>query len=120
MGAGGYRRIVHPRTTNKILEAYLKAKGVKDEDILINYTPFGHSDGQTIVAEIEEIRIRPARKTAVVSTINGDANVPFSKELGNEGVKATEIRVVAFSVGGGRACGPRTQSRWSDTSQRWN
>src|SRR5471030_1693384 len=82
---------VYPRTTNKILEAYLKQKGVKQEDIMINYTPFGHSDWQTIVSA--------SKKTAVVSTINGDANVPFYKELGNQGVKATDIPVVAFSVG---------------------
>ena len=89
---------VYPRTTNKILEAYLKAKGVKAEDIMINYTPFGHSDWQTIVAEIKKFG-SAGKKTAVVSTINGDANVPFYKELGNQGVKATDIPVVAFSVG---------------------
>ncbi len=89
---------VYPRTTNKILEAYLKSKGVKQEDILINYTPFGHSDWQTIVADIKKFG-SAGKKTAVVSTINGDANVPFYKELGNQGVKATDIPVVAFSVG---------------------
>ena len=89
---------VYPRTTNKILEAYLKSKGVKDEDIMINYTPFGHSDWQTIVADIKKFGAA-GKKTAVVSTINGDANVPFYKELGNAGIKATDIPVVAFSVG---------------------
>jgi urea transport system substrate-binding protein len=89
---------VYPRTTNKILEAYLKSKGVKDEDIMINYTPFGHSDWQNIVASIKKFG-SAGKKTAVVSTINGDANVPFYKELGNQGVKATDIPVVAFSVG---------------------
>ena len=89
---------VYPRTTNKILEAYLKAKGVKAEDILINYTPFGHSDWQSIVAEIKKFG-SAGKKTAVVSTINGDANVPFYKELGNQGVSAKDIPVVAFSVG---------------------
>jgi len=89
---------VYPRTTNKILEAYLKSKGVKDEDIMINYTPFGHSDWQTIVADIKKFG-SAGKKTAVVSTINGDANVPFYKELANQGVKATDIPVVAFSVG---------------------
>ena len=89
---------VYPRTTNKILEAYLKSKGVKDEDILINYTPFGHSDWQSIVSQIKKFG-SAGKKTAVVSTINGDANVPFYKELGNQGVKATDIPVVAFSVG---------------------
>ena len=89
---------VYPRTTNKILEAYLKAKGVKDEDIMINYTPFGHADWQTIVADVKKFG-SAGKKTAVVSTINGDANVPFYKELGNQGVKATDIPVVAFSVG---------------------
>ena len=89
---------VYPRTTNKILEAYLKAKGVAQEDIMINYTPFGHSDWQTIVSDIKKFG-SAGKKTAVVSTSNGDANVPFYKELGNQGVKATDIPVVAFSVG---------------------
>ena len=89
---------VYPRTTNKILEAYLLAKGVAKEDIMINYTPFGHSDWQTIVADIKKFG-SAGKKTAVVSTINGDANVPFYKELGNAGIKATDIPVVAFSVG---------------------
>jgi len=89
---------VYPRTTNKILEAYLKDKGVKEKDIMINYTPFGHSDWQSIVADIKKFG-SAGKKTAVVSTINGDANVPFYKELGNQGIKAEDIPVVAFSVG---------------------
>jgi urea transport system substrate-binding protein len=89
---------VYPRTTNKILEAYLKAKGVKEEDIMINYTPFGHSDWQSIVAEIKTFGGK-GKKTGVVSTINGDANIPFYKELGNQGMSAEDIPVVAFSVG---------------------
>jgi urea transport system substrate-binding protein len=89
---------VYPRTTNKILEAFLKSKGVKSEDIMISYTPFGHSDWQTIVADIKKFG-SAGKKTAVVSTINGDANVPFYKELANQGIKATDIPVVAFSVG---------------------
>jgi urea transport system substrate-binding protein len=89
---------VYPRTTNKILEAYLKAKGVSDKDIMINYTPFGHSDWQSIVSDIKKFG-SAGKKTAVVSTINGDANVPFYKELGNQGISAEDIPVVAFSVG---------------------
>ncbi|MBV9755912.1 MAG: urea ABC transporter substrate-binding protein [Alphaproteobacteria bacterium] len=89
---------VYPRTTNQILEAYLKLKGVKPDDLMINYTPFGHSDWQNIVAQIKQFG-SAGKKTAVVSTINGDANVPFYKELGNQGLKATDIPVVAFSVG---------------------
>ncbi len=89
---------VYPRTTNKILEAYLKAKGVADADIMINYTPFGHSDWQSIVADIKKFG-SAGKKTAVVSTINGDANVPFYKELGNQKISAEQIPVVAFSVG---------------------
>ncbi|HXP05515.1 MAG TPA: urea ABC transporter substrate-binding protein, partial [Stellaceae bacterium] len=89
---------VYPRTTNKILEAYLKSKGVTDADLMINYTPFGYSDWQAIVAKIKAFG-SAGKKTAVVSTINGDANVPFYKELGNQGIKATDIPVVAFSVG---------------------
>ncbi|QQP87895.1 urea ABC transporter substrate-binding protein [Skermanella sp. TT6] len=89
---------VYPRTTNKILEAFLISKGVAKDDIMINYTPFGHSDWQTIVADIKKFA-SAGKKTAVVSTINGDANVPFYKELANQGIKATDIPVVAFSVG---------------------
>ena len=89
---------VYPRTTNKILKAYLKAKGVADEDIMINYTPFGHSDWQTIVSDIKTFGSE-GKMTAVVSTINGDANVPFYKELGNQNVDASDIPVMAFSVG---------------------
>jgi urea transport system substrate-binding protein len=89
---------VYPRTTNKILEAYLKAKGVKDSDIMINYTPFGHADWQSIVSDIKKFG-SVGMKTAVVSTINGDANVPFYKELGNQSVSAEDIPVIAFSVG---------------------
>ncbi len=89
---------VYPRTTNKILEAYLKQKGVAPDDIMINYTPFGFSDWQTEVSKIKTFG-SAGKKTAVVSTINGDANVPFYKELGNQGIKATDIPVVAFSVG---------------------
>ena len=89
---------VYPRTTNKILEAYLKSKGVAESDIMVNYTPFGFSDWQTEVSAIKKFG-SAGKKTAVVSTVNGDANVPFYKELGNQGVKATDIPVVAFSVG---------------------
>jgi len=89
---------VYPRTTNRILESYLKSKGVAAEDIMVNYTPFGHSDWQNIVAEIKRFG-GTGEKTAVVSTINGDANVPFYRELGNQGVSAEDIPVVAFSVG---------------------
>ncbi len=88
---------VYPRTTNKILRAFLKSKGVKDADIDEKYTPFGHSDYQTIVADIK--KFSAGGKTAVISTINGDSNVPFYKELGNAGLKAKDVPVVAFSVG---------------------
>src|SRR6476661_6134600 len=88
---------VYPRTTNKILRAYLKSKGVKEADIDEKYTPFGHSDYQTIVADIK--KFSAGGKTAVISTINGDSNVPFYKELGNAGLKAKDVPVVAFSVG---------------------
>lgn len=102
---GGAERIVllgtdyvYPRTTNKILRSYLHSKGIGDGDIMENYTPFGHSDWQTIVADVKKFA-SAGKKTAVVSTINGDANVPFYKELANQGIKAEDIPVVAFSVG---------------------
>jgi urea transport system substrate-binding protein len=106
---------VYPRTTNKILEQYLKDKGVAPEDIKINYTPFGFSDWQTEVAAIKEFG-SAGKKTAVVSTINGDANVPFYKELANQGVSAEDIPVVAFSVGEEELAGFDTSARWSATS----
>jgi urea transport system substrate-binding protein len=99
---------VYPRTTNQILEAYLKTKGVAPADTLINYTPFGHSDWQSIIAQIKQFG-SAGKKTAVVSTINGDANVPFYKELGNQGIKATDIPVVAFSVGEEELAGMNTK-----------
>ena len=89
---------VYPRTTNKILRAFLKSKGVAEADIMEDYTPFGHSDYQTIIANIKKFASE-GKKTAVISTINGDSNVPFYKELGNAGLKATDVPVVAFSVG---------------------
>jgi urea transport system substrate-binding protein len=89
---------VYPRTTNKILRAFLHSKGVSDADIMEEYTPFGHSDYQSIIAKIKNFSSE-GKKTAVVSTINGDSNVPFYKELGNQGMKAAEVPVVAFSVG---------------------
>ncbi|HEX4330982.1 MAG TPA: urea ABC transporter substrate-binding protein [Usitatibacter sp.] len=102
---GGARRFVllgtdyvYPRTTNKILRSFLHSKGVTDDDIMEEYTPFGHADYQTIIAKIKKFSSE-GKKTAVVSTINGDSNVPFYKELGNQGLKATDVPVVAFSVG---------------------
>jgi urea transport system substrate-binding protein len=89
---------VYPRTTNKILRAFLHSKGVADADIMEEYTPFGHSDYQTIIAKIKKFSSE-GKKTAVISTINGDSNVPFYKELGNAGLKAKDVPVVAFSVG---------------------
>lgn len=88
---------VYPRTTNKILRGFLHAKGIKDADIDEVYTPFGHSDYKSIVANIKTFS--EGGKTAVISTINGDSNLPFYKELGNAGIKASDIKVVAFSVG---------------------
>jgi len=89
---------VYPRTTNKILRAFLKSKGVSEADILEDYTPFGHNDYQTIIANIKKFA-GEGKKTCVISTINGDSNVPFYKELGNAGLKATDVPVAAFSVG---------------------
>jgi urea transport system substrate-binding protein len=89
---------VYPRTTNKILRAFLHTKGISDKDIMEKYTPFGHSDWQTIVAQVRNFASQ-GKVTAVISTINGDANVPFYKELANQGVQAEDIPVIAFSVG---------------------
>jgi urea transport system substrate-binding protein len=102
---GGAKRIVllgtdyvYPRTTNRILRAFLNKKGIADADIMEEYTPFGHSDWQGIVSRVKQFAGQ-GKKTAIVSTINGDANVPFYRELGNQGIKAEDIPSVAFSVG---------------------
>ena len=102
---GGARRIallgtdyVYPRTTNRILRGFLNSKGINDANIMEEYTPFGHSDWQGIVARVKSFAAQGV-KTAIVSTINGDANVPFYRELGNQGIKAEDIPSVAFSVG---------------------
>src|ERR1700760_4178181 len=108
---------VYPRTTNKILRAFLHSKGITDENIMEEYTPFGHSDYQTIVANIK--KFSTGGKTAVVSTINGDSNVPFYKELGNAGLKATDVPVVAFSVGEEELRGVDTKPLVGDLAA-WN
>ena len=102
---GGARRFVllgtdyvYPRTTNKILRAFLHTRGIGDADILETYTPFGHADYEGVIARIRKFAAE-GRRTAVVSTINGDSNLPFYKELGRQGVKAAELPVLAFSVG---------------------
>jgi urea transport system substrate-binding protein len=107
---------VYPRTTNKILRAFLKSKGVAEADIMEEYTPFGHADYQTIIAKIKKFASE-GKKTAVVSTINGDSNVPFYKELGNQGLKATDVPVVAFSVGEEELRGVTPSRSWA-TSRR--
>tara|TARA_A100001015_G_scaffold54021_1_gene59259 strand:- start:923 stop:2185 length:1263 start_codon:yes stop_codon:yes gene_type:complete len=89
---------VYPRTTNKILEQYLKDKGISESDIFVNYTPFGHSDWSKIVADVVALGA-DGKKVGVISTINGDANVGFYKELAAADVSADDIPVVAFSVG---------------------
>ncbi|MCF3934722.1 urea ABC transporter substrate-binding protein [Acuticoccus sp. M5D2P5] len=89
---------VYPRTTNKILEQYLKDKGIAEADIFVNYTPFGHSDWSKIVSDVVALGA-DGKKVGVISTINGDANVGFYKELAASGVSADDIPVVAFSVG---------------------
>ena len=89
---------VYPRTTNNILEAYLKDKGIAEEDIFVNYTPFGHSDWSKIVSDVVALGA-DGKKVGVISTINGDANIGFYKELAAAGVSADDIPVVAFSVG---------------------
>ena len=89
---------VYPHTTNRILRAYLKSKGVQDEDIQVIYTPFGYSDWEAYVKQIKRFGSQ-GRRTAIISTINGDANVPFYRELAYQQVAADAIPVIAFSVG---------------------
>lgn len=89
---------VYPRTTNNILESYLKDKGIAAEDIFVNYTPFGQSDWATIVADVVALG-EDGKQVGVISTINGDANIGFYKELAAAGISADDIPVIAFSVG---------------------
>lgn len=89
---------VYPRTTNKLLESYLQTKGIDKKDIMVNYTPFSFSDWQSIVSDVKKFSAE-GKKTAVISTINGDANVPFYKELANQNVTPEQVPVIAFSVG---------------------
>ena len=89
---------VYPRTTNKILNQYLIDKGIPASDIFVNYTPFGHSDWSKIVADVVALGA-DGKKVGVISTINGDANIGFYKELAAAGISADDIPVVAFSVG---------------------
>ncbi len=122
---------VYPRTTNNILESYLKQKGIAEEDIFVNYTPFGHSDWSKIVADVVALGA-DGKKIGVISTINGDANVGFYKELAAAGISADDIPVVAFSVGEEELAGLDTsnlvghlaawnyfQSAESDTNEAW-
>jgi urea transport system substrate-binding protein len=89
---------VYPRTTNRILSAYLSARGVSPDEIMTIYTPFGHSEWREIVARIKAFGLE-GKKTAVISTINGDANTYFYGELAAQHVDANAIPVMAFSVG---------------------
>jgi urea transport system substrate-binding protein len=89
---------VYPRTTNNILEAYLISKGIAKEDIFVNYTPFGQSDWAKIVSDVVALGA-DGKKVGVLSTINGDANIGFYKELAAAGIKADVLPVCAFSVG---------------------
>ena len=101
---------VYPQTTNLVLLEYLLSKGVALENIgggfkkddsgkIISagkYTPFGHTDYQQIVAEIKQFSA--GGKAAVVSTLNGDTNVPFFKEYAAAGLTAETAPVVSFSI----------------------
>jgi urea transport system substrate-binding protein len=87
---------VYPRTTNKILKQYLKSKGIPESDIEEIYTPFGHTDYQTIVAAIK--KFAAGGKACVISTLNGDTNVPFFKEFANAGLTSETCPVVSFSI----------------------
>ncbi|MEJ1268486.1 transporter substrate-binding protein [Pantoea ananatis] len=109
---------VYPRTTNKIFRAFLHTKGVQDKDIEEVYTPFGYSDYQTIVSNIEEVRRR--RKTAVVSTINGDSDVPFYKELANQEHPEPPIYQWWRSQWAKKNSVELIPNRWSGQLAAWN
>lgn len=88
---------VYPRTTNKILKTYLRSKKIRARDIGTKYTAFGHKDYSLLVKQIKSFA--KDKKTAIISTINGDSNVHFYKELAAQGVTAAQIPVMAFSIG---------------------
>ena len=87
---------VFPRTANKVLKAFLLTKGVPEANIVEEYTPFHHQDYQTIVGKIK--RFAASGNACVLSTINGDSNVPFYKEFANQGLTSTDCPIMAFSV----------------------
>ncbi len=87
---------VFPRTANKILKAFLLAKGVPEKNIIEEYTPFGHADYQTIVGKIK--KFSEDGDACVLSTINGDSNVPFYKEFANQKLTSEKCPIMAFSV----------------------
>ena len=89
---------IYPRTTNRILASYLENLGVDPDDIMLSYTPFAHKDWQRIVKDINQFA-STGRKTAVISTINGDANIAFYRELARQRRGANTFPVLAFSVG---------------------
>jgi urea transport system substrate-binding protein len=87
---------VFPRTANKVLKAYLLAKKVPESNIFEEYTPFHHQDYQTIVGKLK--KFAAGGKACVMSTINGDSNVPFYKEFANQGLTSADCPIMAFSV----------------------
>jgi urea transport system substrate-binding protein len=100
---GGYKKFyllgtdyVFPRTANKVLKAFLLSKGVPEANIMEEYTPFHHQDYQTIVGKIK--KFAAGGKACVLSTINGDSNVPFYKEFANQGLTSSDCPIMAFSV----------------------
>ena len=87
---------VFPRTANKVLKAFLKTKGIPDENIIEQYTQFHHQDYQTYVQEIK--KFAAGGDACILSTINGSSNVPFYKEFANQGLRAADCPIMAFSV----------------------
>ncbi|MBT4758790.1 MAG: transporter substrate-binding protein [Opitutae bacterium] len=114
--AEGYKKFyligtdyVYPQTTNIVLFEYLLSKGIPVEnigggiryegDVAVsagNYTPFGHTDFQQIVAEIKDFSA--SGEACVINTINGDANVPFFKEIAASGITSDDCPIVSFSL----------------------
>ncbi|HAH65484.1 MAG TPA: hypothetical protein DCL72_08425 [Rhizobiales bacterium] len=90
---------VYPRTTNAILKSYLNAQGVADEDVAEFYTPFNHKNWEEVVTWIR--RFGASGDAAIVTTVSGDANIYFYRELGRQGITAESLPAMTLSIGEG-------------------
>src|SRR5262249_61588155 len=85
-----------PRTRSDICRlAVTEVKKVPEANTAEEYTPSHHQDYQTIVGKIKSFGA--AGDACVINTLNGDTNVPFFKELANQGLTADRVPTMSFS-----------------------